>query len=78
MWSIVRDVLTSPCITSAGLEIAKITAQVTQIARIAWFSVLQDIEAIGWTTARYLRASDVLFSRGLTAALPSPGKTLNH
>lgn len=46
--------LTSPWTKNAGVDIANIIAQAMQMATIAWFSVLHDIEEIGWTTAKYL------------------------
>ena len=46
--------LTSPWTKNAGVDIAKINAQAMQMAMIAWFSVLHDIEEMGWTTAKYL------------------------
>lgn len=39
---------------NAGVDIAKIIAQAIQMATIAWFSVLHDMEEMGWTTAKYL------------------------
>lgn len=47
--------LTSPCINSTGMEEVKITSHTIHIAKNAWVSVLTDIDAIGWTTAKYLK-----------------------